>query len=147
MTTIAIDRTHIAWDSQITVGSEKASWDGDKVWIVGNKVYGFAGDFGMLDEIVKWHQKGARIAHAPKEGNWELLVITTKGVSLYSNEIKYATKIIAPFAFGSGGPYARGALMHGATAYEAVKIACQCDVYSGGEIGVLKLEDAFKGRV
>ena len=147
MTTIALDSTHIAWDSQITQGSEKILVPADKVWVVGTAVYGFAGDFAMLDEIISWHQRGAKPARAPKEGNWSLLVITSKGVKFYDDEIKYSTKIVAPFAMGSGAHFARGALMHGASAFQAVKIACQCDVFSGGEIGVLKLEDAFKGRV
>ena len=146
MTTIALDKTHIAWDSQIIVGSEKAAWDGDKVWLVGSTVYGFAGDFAMLDEIINWHAKGARVDRAPKEGEWDLLVANAKGIRFYSNEVKYATKIVAPFAFGSGAHFARGAMLAGASAYQAVQIACKCDVFSGGEIGVLKLDDVFKGR-
>lgn len=35
------------------------------------------------------------------------------------------------FGIGTGAPYALGALYHGASLKEAVRIACICDLYSG----------------
>lgn len=145
MTCIALDRTHIAWDSQITMGDEKVSWAGEKVWIVDKAIYAFAGDFAYLDPVIEWHRKGARPRLAP-EGEWEMLFITSRGANLFAHDMKYPTAVTAPFAMGTGAAYARGAMLARASAYRAVKIACMCDVYSGGEVGVLKLEDVFKVR-
>lgn len=142
MTTIAFDKTHIAWDSQITAGGEKLSVPAEKVWIVGKKVYAFAGDYGMLDPVIDWHSKGARVKGAP-EGNWELLVVDTKGAYIYSSDVPRKALVVAPYAMGSGSHFARGALMAGATAYQSVKIACQCDIYSGGEVNSRAFDEVF----
>jgi hypothetical protein len=51
--------------------------------------------------------------------------------------------INAPFvALGSGSMAALGALFHGATAEEAVRIAAQVDPWTGGAIQVERLDDA-----
>lgn len=44
------------------------------------------------------------------------------------------------FAIGSGEQYALGAMAMGASAEEAVAVACRLDPWSGGDITVLKLE-------
>lgn len=142
MTTIAWDGKHIAWDSRITQGGEIIDYPAEKVWTLNKKVYCFAGDYGLLDPVIDWHSKGARIKNAP-DGNWELLVVGAKGAHVYSNEVAHKSPVVAPFAMGSGSHFARGALMAGATAYNAVQIACKCDVFSGGEINALKLDEVF----
>ena len=47
------------------------------------------------------------------------------------------------YAIGSGSRFAMGALMAGASAVEAVKIACGLDVYSGGRV----VSASWKGLV
>jgi ATP-dependent protease HslVU (ClpYQ) peptidase subunit len=44
-------------------------------------------------------------------------------------------------AIGSGAAVALGAMAYGATAREAVRIAIEFDVYSGGEIQEVRLDD------
>lgn len=120
----------------------------DKVWTLNKKVYAFAGDYALLDEVIEWHAKGARAKYAKEnlQGSWELLVIDAKGAYIYSSDVPHKALVEAPFAMGSGSYFARGALLAGATAYQAVQIACKCDAFSGGEINALYLEDAFKGK-
>lgn len=43
------------------------------------------------------------------------------------------------YAIGSGTDYARGAMMAGASAEEAVRIASNLCIYTGGKITVLRL--------
>lgn len=145
MTTIAFDKTHIAWDSQITQGGEKLHVPAEKVWIVGKKVMAFAGDYGMLDDVIEWHTKGARAkaARDSLQGNWELLVVDKNGAFIYSNDVPHKSPVMPPFAMGSGSYFARGALLAGASAYQAVQIACRCDVFSGGEINVRAFDEVF----
>lgn len=145
MTTIALDATHIAWDSQITLGDEKVAYPAEKVWIVDRSVFAFAGDYGLLDPVIAWKRAGARAASAP-DGSWQLLVVGRKGAVLYSDDVKFATPVKTPFAMGSGSAYARGAMLAGAAAYKAVQIACKCDVYSGGEVNVLELAPVWRAR-
>lgn len=148
MTTIAWDGKHISWDSRITQGGEIVDYPAEKVWTLNRKVYAFAGDFALLDDVITWHAKGARARYAKDNfvGTWDLLVIDAKGACVYSDEVPHKSIVRYPFALGSGANFARGALLAGATAYRAVQIACQCDAMSGGEINSLFLEDAFKGK-
>jgi ATP-dependent protease HslVU (ClpYQ) peptidase subunit len=145
MTTIAFDRTHIAWDSQGTLGNEKVGYPLQKVWTVGKVIYGFAGDYAYADPVVQWHAKGARPRSAADitGGSWEMLVISAKGANLYTNETLFRTPLNEPFAIGSGSHFARGALLAKVPAYQAVRIAAICDVYTGGEINSLAFSEVF----
>lgn len=145
MTTIAIDKSHIAWDSRITQGNEIVDYPAEKVWIVGKKIMAFAGDFALLDDVIEWHSKGARAKYAKENfiGLWELLVIDAKGAHIYSDQVPHRSRITAPFAMGSGANFARGALLAGASAYKAVQIACKCDAMSGGEINSKAFDEVF----
>ncbi len=54
-----------------------------------------------------------------------------------------ADKIIEPFyAIGSGAKAALGAMHAGATAEQAVEIACKVDPYTSGPVQVVKLQEA-----
>jgi ATP-dependent protease HslVU (ClpYQ) peptidase subunit len=145
MTTIAWDGKHVAWDSRITQGGEIVDYPADKVWTLDKKIYCFAGDFALLDDVISWHAKGARAKFAKDNfvGSWELLVIDKKGAFVYSCDVPHRSRVQAPFAMGSGSYFARGALLAGAPAYKAVQIACKCDVFSGGEINSLDAETVF----
>jgi ATP-dependent protease HslVU (ClpYQ) peptidase subunit len=143
MTTIALDKTHIAWDSQVTAGFERLGVAVDKVWVAGKTVYAFAGAISMLDAVVDWHRKGARPGRGRDllDAGWELIVITAKETRYYSNESLFPMKVEPPFAIGSGSAFARGALLAGAPAYTAVRIAAECDTGTGGEINVRALKE------
>jgi len=69
-----------------------------------------------------------------------LFVVDSEGVWKYDTYYKpiYSGKMSA---FGSGAQFAMGAMMAGATAEEAVRIAIELDTNSGRDVVTLRLED------
>lgn len=142
MTCVAYDRDgYVAWDSQITVETARLPYVIDKVWTLNGKIYAFAGDIPRMDSVIEWHRDGALPEVAPK-GTWDLLVVGRRSAHVYTNDVPFASKIRAPFAMGSGGPYALGALAAGASAFDAVKIAAKYDTATGGKVNVIHRSDA-----
>lgn len=87
-------------------------------------------DLGLL--LVEWFKNGESPSEWPSAqltDDWtRLVVLDTKGLYFYE---KYCQKFYPEtdrIAFGSGSDFAIGALWYGASAIEAVKIACDvCD--------------------
>lgn len=137
MTTIAFDKQgYIAWDSQVTVGTDRLPYAVDKVWIADGKLYAFAGDLGRLDAVIDWHRSGAVAEEAPK-GNWAILVVRKRGAQVFTNDAVFPSKVTPPFAMGSGEKYALGALDAHASAFDAVRIAKKRDTNTGGRVSVI----------
>jgi len=154
MTVIAFDRSHIAWDGLVTLNSEVYATNAKKVKVVDGTIYGFAGDLGIMDVMIGWHRRGAKQAEFDKssgrlrhyeDASYELLVITRNEVVVYSNDIHFRTALPDIHAIGSGSAYARGALYARASAFRAVRIACQLDVGCGGTITVMPFTDIWPG--
>jgi ATP-dependent protease HslVU (ClpYQ) peptidase subunit len=55
-------------------------------------------------------------------------------VEVYEGDLTAALVVKPPFAIGTGRTAALGAMKAGATARQAVEIAAQIDVYTGGKI-------------
>jgi ATP-dependent protease HslVU (ClpYQ) peptidase subunit len=90
---------------------------------------------GLGEAILDWYEAGADAASCPKsaELKFVLLVVSPDGTAFYANDdFNLAGPIEADFfAIGSGEGEAHGAMHAGASAAEAVEIACRCDVWSG----------------
>jgi hypothetical protein len=72
--------------------------------------------------------------------NEELIVVTSLGL-FFCNSNGYF-QMDAPFyVAGSGGSLAMGAMAHGATAEEAVQIACKYDTKTCEPVHVLRVND------
>lgn len=152
MTVIAFDKTHIAWDGLATAGSTVFASDAEKVKIVGGVVYGFAGDLGIRDVMIGWHQRGAKQQEFDKnngrlrhyeDAEYELLVLTRTESLLYTSDVHFRTRVPDVYAIGSGAEYARGALLARASAFRAVRIAATLDTSCGGQIGVRAFSDIW----
>ena len=74
----------------------------------------------------------------------QALLVEPDGTVFFFNEGRcFSGPIDAEFlSIGSGEKYAYGALMMGASAQEAVEIACECDVYSQGPAMIWRVGDA-----
>ena len=80
----------------------------------------------------------------PPSGDYSILVIMLDGVArLYEDGADYLI-VEAPFARGTGGCIAGTAMLCGKTAVEAVKLACQLDIYSGGAVKTMQLRKPRK---
>ncbi len=78
-----------------------------------------------------------------KEVLAQAIVIKPNGDVFYFNDEDAFSGPIETdcLAIGSGEEYAIGAMLHGATAQEAIVIAAECDVWTGGELETLILND------
>lgn len=129
MTTIAYDGISIASDSQ--VGGAYLDGGNKKVIRAGKSYFGVAGALEDQVAFFAWHRGGEK----PKVSDDNFEGIEVRGKSVYwwgSNLV--ACKIRAPAAIGSGTQFAMGAMLAGATAKEAVKIAAKLDSGTGRSI-------------
>lgn len=146
MTTVAWNEHTIAWDTLVTVGSEKYVHNNcEKVVIHKGRIFALCGDAGMLKKsLIPWWEKGHKPETAP-DGEWEMIVISHDGVRLYNSENAHA-EVDTPhvFAIGSGGTAARAALLCGKTPEEAVAVAAQIDKGTGGPVCSARLHEHIK---
>lgn len=153
MTTIAFTKGELAFDSRITAGSD----------IVGSMIKGkrlesgaliaICGDVAQGQLFQRWAEDGfvnndtKKTLELLKDADYTAVVILPdSSIRVHDNNllpIVYTSKM---YAWGSGGPFALGAMVHGASAAEAVKVAKICDACTGGRVRVLRLEEACKKK-
>ena len=160
MTTIAYKDGVLAADGQITTGTLIHALDYQKIHIVekGTHFYrgqpqntrkllvGSVGDscWGLRFRI--WVEDGGAMGGTiPKpedDKGWLGFTIAPDGnLQEYTHWGMIEYKTPNEMAWGSGREIAAGALIAGASAEEAVRIAAQKDTLTGGEITVLRLSD------
>ena len=153
MTTIAWDGKTVAADSLSTFDSRIGYVDVIKIRTRGPFVFALAGRHCLFEALMCWVEAGAIAAELPvgcndeAKNDWALLVFERKRARLFTALCPYATVIEAPFAMGSGGDYAMGA-MRGCdqSAREAVRAAMMCDVWSGGSVNAIDLAKYFESQ-
>ena len=149
MTTIAIDRYGtIAADGQRTWGDDIVSRTEQKIRIRYGRIYALTGTAAMFEALIEWHEKQkADPEQAPKcagDNDWQLMVIERPGIVLrYTNTCPYPEIFEPPVAFGAGLDLAKGAMLFGATAEQAVRLAIETTNHSGGEIQVVNIAEAL----
>lgn len=145
MTVIACDGRQIAADSLMCYHAERAVRRARKLIKKNGHIFAVAGT-GIEEDLSDWFLNGARPHNAPQLGqnaDWQLLVIKPDGKMLYfTSAVPYAQPAEAPFTMGCGADYAMGAMKAGASAFRAVQIACDLNVYCGGEIVVFDMPHA-----
>jgi|HigsolmetaAR201D_1030396.scaffolds.fasta_scaffold40716_2 ATP-dependent protease HslVU (ClpYQ), peptidase subunit len=145
MTVIAVDDKTVAADGLMCYGNERAARPANKLLKREGRIFGVAGT-GIEEVLITWYLDGADPEKAPKVTGdhwWNLLVIETDGRMLFfTSDAPYGQPAKAPFAIGSGADYALGAMKAGASAKRAVEIACELNVYCGGEIVAFDLPQA-----
>lgn len=144
-------------DGRVTLGDTVIKDDMVKVFWVNNHLVGGAGRARSISTFVHWLQKqtdytivsnevGDLVDLVPPvleddEGFSALVLTPTKQVLLYDGNIPIDLGKDVYTSIGSGSVYCLAAMDAGASAEDAVKIAMKRDVYSGGEITVVQLEE------
>ena len=134
MTTIAADLTSMSSDSMVSWGER--SYFTKKTARCKGAIYGFAGDFEAVTKLLNWVNDGMPARKRP-DINWEdveTLVLRKNGLFYLRPDFKEYPFNRACFAIGTGSMAAMGAMMAGAEPYDAVRIACDIDPNSSGEI-------------
>lgn len=133
MSTIATDGQTVASDSQMTsgdnrvVGLNHTKLHRGKGYIVG--FCGFPVQQPLFEKFIETGEKPDGLDMKDCTG----LVVKADGIFIYEF-VLLPLKMQPPFTMGSGEATAYGAMKAGATPLEAIKIACEVDVYSGGAI-------------
>jgi hypothetical protein len=139
MTTIAWSGVTLASDRQITDNGRPMV--GTKIWRikVKGKVYllGCCGGYGAALKFIE-HFKKNGFSRLPEIRDTSVLIIGKDGAWSYEEDGTLSPMNESPWGIGSGGDYALGAMMAGATAEEAVAIGIELDVNSGLGIDTVK---------
>ena len=135
MTTIATDGKIIAADSRTTYGNVVATDKDKKIFKCKNgAVVGCGGDHGQISDFKKWCQNGKVKNERPELEEFFAIELTPSGKLFGYDNSCTRIKVEPPFAAGTGGDIALGAMLSGKTPQEAVELAIKKDIYSGGKV-------------
>lgn len=133
MTTIAVKDGVIASDSLVR---HDVTYKGRKLFRTKRGIIGIAGALGEGEKFVEWYNdRRKRVPAFESSDEFSALVLTPSGkVELWDASVRGEEIMTGCLAIGSGAAYAMGAMMAGASAPEAVKIACELDPDTEGPI-------------
>lgn len=143
MTTIATDGKSMAGDGLAVRSSLITTFDAQKVTILDDgRIVGAAGERPDCRKFRAWLQDGGP---RPKFKDLAALVLHPDGRLMYHTDSDPdGTPTGIPNAIGTGCEIAIGAMLAGFSPEEAVTVAAERDVYTGGKITVLSAEPSIK---
>jgi 20S proteasome alpha/beta subunit len=138
MTTIVTDGKSIAADGQSTAGDMVTNTSCQKLTrLPDGSIVGGCGELSAM-------RRAINCLHSPDAhpddltGEFTLVRLFPNGrVATYEGCL-FASDLPAPVAIGSGREFAMGAMLAGKSPKDAVEIACQRDIYSGGDVVVME---------
>ncbi len=136
MTTLATDGITLAADGQISCGDLIEDLNRQKVFRLNDgTAIAFAGCLHSAVRFMEWVQSGSPQDLVPSlaENFGAIRINGTSTVLSYDNSC-HAIQMPTPYAEGTGKHLALGAMLAGKTPVEAVKIAAQRDMWTGGKI-------------
>ena len=143
MTTIAWTGSEVAADTRGTVGEIIQQSPTEKLIKRKGVIYCLTGDFAQCLAVVDWLSSGADISEAPDfidEPGFDILAIKDSVTgNIFANSF-HPYPVSPPVTLGTGHAVALGAIMAGASAQEAVTIACKVDLNSGLPVQVEKVK-------
>jgi len=138
MSVVAWDGKTLAADRQGTHGDFPGEYPKSRKIQQGihyGHVVAWTGDLDRCEALARWYEEGANIEKLPqfqKSEDWcQLIVADSKSVKWYQREGIYFYANTPFMAWGCGRDLAIGAMAHGASAEEAVKIAINHNIYCG----------------
>lgn len=141
MTTIACDGRSMAGDGMLTENDHVCHTDYEKVHrLRDGRLVGFSGDSFNWEPFRAWLDSGAQGDPPLVRSSFGCIVLCPDGGIYQYDADGRAFPEHAPVAIGSGTRFALAAMDFGRTAEEAVQYASLRDIYTGGEITVLHLE-------
>lgn len=163
MTTIAIDEHMIAIDS-LTVGDFAYQSSRKKLYFIDEFILATCGAtqdaikfFQLFKDVcskidynklyLKLDLDDRPLFYDGKLDNFSALVFNKNSEICYRYDEKLVPYVVDyPYALGSGSEYAMGAMYAGKNAKEAVDIACELDIYSGGDVHSVMLSKNENNR-
>lgn len=147
MTTIAFDGKTLASDGQVS-GGYISSYKYKKIFSKNGWLIGAAGRLSECAMFIEWFEKWLHAQEGREQGikvdpvepfdreEFTALVISPERECMVFESGRDMFEVEAPFAIGSGSPFAIAAMKAGADAKKAVEVAIELDPYSGGEVFV-----------
>lgn len=144
MTTIAYKNGVLAADTSVTSNAVYVA-NTLKIHRVNGWLVGGSGSVGAHYSVSRWLEAGADFKKPVDWGSVEdaASIIVSPGGALYHTDTGsgWVVPEQTPFvACGSGADFARAAMLLGCSARDAVAVAIQLDLYSGGRIVWLNLD-------
>jgi ATP-dependent protease HslVU (ClpYQ) peptidase subunit len=138
VTTIATDGKSIAADGQSTAGEMVTSRETTKLTrLPDGSIVGGCGELSPM-------RRAINCLHSPDAhpddltGDFTLLRLFPDGRIVTYEGCLFAFELPAPVTIGSGREFAMGAMLAGKGPKEAVEIAIERDIYSGGDVLVME---------
>ncbi len=138
MTTIATDGKTITSDSRV-IGDYIEQGNFPKLFRVGSEIIGICGSYGDGYAYVEWVRNGEKEDCKPKIQDFEAIRVSARGV-LWVGKNLHPIKSPRIVAIGSGGSYAMGAMLAGASSRQAVAIAKKLDTGTGGKLVTMRIK-------
>lgn len=139
MTTIAYRDGIIAADGLATRNGIIVERAGEKLQRLPNgHVVGVTGEVHRRQLFVEWYLDQSK--ERPDLSETSVMVLTEKGLFEYEGKCGFSQIHDKFTAWGSGSPAAMAAMQMGASAYEAVRVASEVDIYTGGAITSMRYE-------
>ena len=139
MTTVAFDGETLAADS-LQVGQCIDQIHSEKICQHGSLIAGFAGEVQQGIIALRWLKDQSKPKPSPQDLKEMSALIIRDGKAYHMSDMCELIPVGKPCAIGSGGEFAMGAMLAGATAIEAVKIAAKLDVNTGGKVRSIKIK-------
>lgn len=152
MTTIAYDGRYVVADGRSTVGNLVTGKKARKIWVIDLTINGLtekaifagAGSYQSIN-MVRSHLERedflmAEVVPELEPGSFSGMVVLQDGRCYVLEDRLVPMEQEYPTALGSGTDYAMAAMALGKSAVEAVRVACDLDVYSGGELMVVDID-------
>jgi ATP-dependent HslUV protease subunit HslV len=143
MSTIAYRAGVMAADTAVTAGGDRYCGTIRKIERIGGCLIGCCGCVESNELFFRWWREGCRADRRPslREGFAAIVVSPDGTVTCWGDKL-VPMRIDADFhADGSGADFAIGAMAAGATAEQAVMIACHFDTCSRAPVEVLRLSE------
>lgn len=137
MTVIATDGNSVAGDSYSTCQGQLLACRQKVHRLKDGRIVGACGPTTDCVQLVQWLAEGG---DKPTLGD-EVTALILNGdgsVDWVDNKLTIVSGNVLPYAIGSGGDIALGAMLAGASPKEAAKLAASRQLDCGGEITVMK---------
>lgn len=149
MTTIAYKNSIMAADSAC-FDSSLYQGEVEKLWMIPPiGLIGCSGEIGAMIQFVEWLQDDSekkRKPDLPDDCDFEGILVNPDGDVVHYDRHLVPIRVANEFhAIGSGRKLALGAMMAGASAEEAVKIACHYDMVTREPVRMIQLQDLNPG--
>lgn len=154
MTTIAFCGRYLAADTTGIRSGNRSEYVGRKIEAREGYAFATGGYWGHYrEQLIAWaiwpfkdgNVPDARSCPGAGVEGAMLMISPQRELFVFTHEAPFPDPEAAPFALGTGGDIALGAMGAGKTAMEAVQIAARWDIKTGGPIDFIDLEWPEKG--